>query len=165
MNLAVQVYNVCGSTILSNTGKKCHSLDVKYTKQVYNQLLRCIEVQPNKLTWATQVRDLLARYGFYHVWLQYSVDNTKLFIQAVKQRIHDVDVQVLNDTFSNSTRALFYRNISQFEFSLYLDVIQVKQYRTAMNLSNLVDGTSHYLFLSLNVNVPYVMFYKMNFIS
>ena len=75
--------------------KLCHSLDVKYTKQVYNQLLRCIEVRPNKLTWATQVRDLLARYGFYHVWLQHSVGNPKLFLQAVKQRIHDVDVQVL----------------------------------------------------------------------
>ena len=55
------------------------------------------------------------------------------FLQAVKQRIHDVDVQVLNDTISNSTRTLFYRTISQFEFSLYLDVIQVIKYRTAMS--------------------------------
>ena len=76
---------------------------------------------------------MLAIYGFYHVWLQHSVGNPKLFLQAVKQRIHDVDVQVLNDTISNSTRALFYRTISQFEFSLYLDVIQVKNYRTAMS--------------------------------
>ena len=83
------------------------------------------EVQPNKLTWAKQVRDLLARYGFYPVWLQHSVGNPKLFSQTVKQRIHYVDVEVLNDTMS--TRALFYRTISQFEFSLYLDVIQVKK--------------------------------------
>ena len=146
--------------------KLCHRLDVKYTKQVYNQFLRCIEVQPNKLTWATQVRDLLDRYGFYHVWLQHSVGNPKLFLQRLL-------LFLLNDTISNSTRALFYRTISQFEFSLYLDVIQVKNIsllcRACAYLhidlqSNLVDGTSHYLFLSLNVNVPYVMFYKMNFI-
>ena len=70
----------------------------------------------------------------YHVWLQQSVGNPKLFLHAVKQRIHDVNVQVLNDTISNSTRAsLFYRTISQFEFSLYLDGIQVKKYSTAMS--------------------------------
>ena len=44
-----------------------------YMKQVYEDIKRYMELNPTKVNWASQVRDLLSRMGFYDVWLAQGV--------------------------------------------------------------------------------------------
>ena len=41
-------------------------------------------------------------------------------------------IQLWNSELSDSSRALFYRNISDFGFQSFLDVVQVKKFRIAL---------------------------------
>ncbi len=84
-------------------------------------MLNDIEIMPNVNNWAVLVKNTLAGLGFYHVWLAQGVGNTKHFLSIFKQRSHDNYIQDWNTRLSDSSRALFYRNIPSFEYQQYLD--------------------------------------------
>ncbi len=55
--------------------------------------------------------------------------NTKHFLSIFKQRSHDNYIQDWNTRLSDSSRALFYRNIASFEYQQYLDCTSVRKFR------------------------------------
>ena len=86
-------------------------------------------VQNHRITnWALLVRNLLADLGFYEVWLQQNVGNPVNFLSLVKQRLHDNFLQKCNTEINVSTRAIFYKNISNFGFQSYLDIVTIKKF-------------------------------------
>ena len=101
-------------------------------KYIYNQMLSDMERNVRKINWAVLVKNLLAEFGFYEVWLQQNVGDHEIFLVLFKQRVKDNFIQLWNSELNNSSRALFYRNISDFGFQFYLDVVQVKKFRIAL---------------------------------
>ena len=83
--------------------------------------------------WALLVRNVLADLGFYKVWLQQNVGNPVKFLSLVKQRLYDNFLQKWNIEINGSTRANFYKNISNFGFQSYLDIVTIKKFRTALS--------------------------------
>ena len=81
--------------------------------------------------WASLVRNLLCNLGFYEVWLNREVGDEKIFLKIVKQRLHDQFCQIWHEELENSSRALFYRNISDLHFLEYLDFITIRKFRVA----------------------------------
>ena len=81
--------------------------------------------------WASLVRNLLCNLGFYEVWLNREVGDEKIFLKIVKQRLHDQFCQIWHEELENSSRALFYRNISDLHFLEYLDFITIRKLRVA----------------------------------
>ena len=79
----------------------------KYIKLIYNLMLQDIELEPNKINWASLVRHLLMSLGFYNVWLNQGVGNKNVFISLFKQRLTDTFIQNWQSRLNNSTRAIF----------------------------------------------------------
>ena len=96
----------------------------KYVKIIYNLMLRDINQLPNKVNWASLLRDLLMSLGFYNVWLNQGVGNYNEFMSVLKQRLTDNYVQNWSSRLDNSSRALFYRSIASFKFQPYLEYIK-----------------------------------------
>ena len=65
----------------------------KYIRLIYNLMLQDIELEPNKINWASLVRHLLMSLGFYNVWLNQGVGNKNVFISLFKQRLTDTFIQ------------------------------------------------------------------------
>ena len=80
----------------------------------YDCLFSYLERYPNKINWASQVRNLLSELGFNEVWLNQSVSNPKIFLSLVKQRLNDTFIQNWNSRLNDSSRAFFYRNFNIF---------------------------------------------------
>ena len=57
-----------------------------------------------RVTWATQVKTLLANYGFYFVWLEQGVGDEKMFLSAFKEQLRDCCKQDWFREVSNSTK-------------------------------------------------------------
>jgi hypothetical protein len=107
--------------ILKFWTKIIHTADRKYISLVYKMLKTDCENAQNKINWCSLVKELLGTLGFYDVWLQQGVGNTNIFLSLVKQRLRDQFMQNWHGRLENSSRALFYLNISNFKFQTYLD--------------------------------------------
>ena len=105
----------------------------KFSKKIYLTLVNDCERYPNKKSWCSLLRDLLSSLGFYEVWLFQDVGNDKLFLANVKQRLHDNFIQNWNERLENSSRALFYRNISCFRLQPYLISCNIKKFRFSLS--------------------------------
>ena len=79
----------------------------KYIKLIYNLMLQDIELEPDKINWASLVRHLLMSLGYYNVWLNQGVGNKNVFISLFKQRLTDTFIQNWQPRLNNSTRAIF----------------------------------------------------------
>ena len=53
-------------------------------------------------------------------------------MKIFKQRLQDNFVQEWHHRLNDSSRALFYREIASFDFKDYLDVVNVRKFRTAL---------------------------------
>ena len=107
--------------------------DNKHCKLVYNILLTDADLLPNKISWATLVRNLLSTLGFHDVWLAQSVGNVNVFLNVFKQRLNDTFIQNWHERLNSSNRALFFRSIiSTFEYQFYLYCIDEIKYKTAL---------------------------------
>ena len=104
----------------------------KYIFNVYKMLLNDLQEWPNKSNWASLVKLKLANIGFYHVWLEQGVGNSQLFLSILKARIQDTFIQNWNERLNDSSRARFYRTFSSFTFQPYLDILNIKKFRTAL---------------------------------
>ena len=100
----------------------------KYIKLVYNIMLKDIQEMPNKTNWASLVRQLLMSLGFNEVWVAQGVANTDIFLSVFKQRINDTFMQNWHERLEGSSRANFYKSISNFQFQPYLENINVCKY-------------------------------------
>ena len=103
----------------------------KYISKVYNMLKHDHELK-NHVNWSSLLKDLLCGLGFYDVWLSQTVGDAKLFLNIVKQRINDQFVQNWNSRLTESSRATFYRQISNFNFQTYLNNINMKKFCQAL---------------------------------
>ena len=94
-------------------------------------LKRDADIYPNKISWVTLVRDLLSSLGIYEVWLAQGVDNTEFFMYIFKQRLHDNNLQLWHNRLENSTRAIFFREIIDFDFQWFFKCLDVQKFRIA----------------------------------
>jgi hypothetical protein len=104
----------------------------KYINYIFKMMLNDIENQPQKSNWASCVKNVLSRLGFYHVWLEQGVGHVNIFVQILKQRIKDVFVQGWQSRIDISTRDTFYKSIYSFGFQPYLKILNVNKYRKAL---------------------------------
>ena len=102
--------------------------ETKYVKIVYNTMLQDLETFPNKVNWASLLRDLLRSSGFYEVWLQQGVGNQNAFVSLFKQRVTDNFIQNWHSRLENSSRAIFYKTIAVFQFQPYLENINIMKF-------------------------------------
>ena len=65
-------------------------------------------------------------------WLQQNVGNVHGFLSIVKQRLEDTFVQNWNFRLNDSSRALFYRNLNNFGFKSYLDIVTTEKFRYSL---------------------------------
>ena len=100
---------------------------------MYNVLKSDLESHPNHIGWVYNVKRLLSRLGFYDVWLNQGVGDVNIFLNILKTRLYDIYQQDWNASLQESSRALFYRTISSFNFQNYLNVLNVEKYRKAMS--------------------------------
>ena len=98
----------------------------KYIKLVYNLMLQDLELLPDKVNWASWLRQLLMSLGFYEVWLNQEVGIICAFLSLAKQRLTDNFIQGWQERLNFSSRANI--NISSFHFQPYLDNINVLKY-------------------------------------
>ena len=103
-----------------------------YRKHVYYLILHEIERYPDKLSWATHVRNILEMYGFSDVWTNQGVTNVICFLNIFKQRVKDCFLQNWNEQINISTRANAYKHFADFNFQFYLDTITIQKYRIAL---------------------------------
>ena len=87
---------------------------------------------PNKINWASLVRNLLRSLGFYEVWLAQGVANKDMFLSIFKQRINDIFIQNWRERLEDSSRANFYTSIAQFQLQPYLENINIGKYMKAI---------------------------------
>ena len=105
----------------------------KYISITYKLLLSDMEQWPNKTNWATLIKTTLGNLGFYHVWLEQGVENEPKCLSILKQRLKDNFIQNLNERLETSSRALFYRVISNFSFQPYLEIVTFAKFRVALS--------------------------------
>ena len=65
-------------------------------------------------------------------WTQQNVGDVKVFLSVVKQRLSDNFIQNWNSRLNESSRALFYRNLS-FGYKSYLDTVTKSKFRVALS--------------------------------
>ena len=46
-----------------------------------------------KKCWASDIKNILCRSGFYFVWLNQGVEDVKIFLAVSKQRLVDIFIQ------------------------------------------------------------------------
>ena len=79
----------------------------KYVKIVYDILKKDSDMYPNKISWVTLFKNMLARLGFFEVWLAQGVGNRDLFLYLFKQRLLDTFKQDWQGRLDNSNRSTF----------------------------------------------------------
>ena len=107
--------------------------NTKYIKLVYDMMLNDLEANPALINWASLLRDFLFSMGFNEVWLNQGVGNYSNFISVFKQRLSDTFIQNWHARLEDSSRAVFYRSFTTFQFQPYLDKLNVSKYLTAFS--------------------------------
>ena len=99
--------------------------------QAYRMLVNLDE--NGKQCWATEVRELLCKTGFYFVWLQQGVGDVKSFLYVFKQRLLDMFTQERTSDIRDKERYEMYRSFKvMFGAEKYLSVIDIYCFRVAL---------------------------------
>lgn len=96
-------------------------------------MLHDLEFQPNKVNWASLVRNLLSSLGYYEVWLNQGVGNVNAFLSCFRQRLNDTFIQGWHERLHNSSRARFYNSFASFQLQPYLENINILKYSRALS--------------------------------
>ena len=107
--------------------------DRKYNVIIYKMLLNDIERFPQKVNWASLVRNELNNLGFNDVWQAQGVGHVNRFLVILKTRLKDNFMQNWNARINDSSRASFYQTFSEFQFQPYLNMVNIKKFRTALS--------------------------------
>ena len=105
----------------------------EYIKMVYKLMLSDLDRFPNKVNWASLVRNLLMSLGFNNVWLDQGVGNYGGFITVLKQRLTDNFIQNWHSRLEDSSRAIFYKSIASFQFQPYLLTLNISKFCNAIS--------------------------------
>jgi hypothetical protein len=116
----------------------------KYSRKIYLLLKQDITDNPSRKNWCSFLRDLLCILGFHEVWLFQTIGDPKLFLINVKQRLKDQFLQNWSGRLNDSSRAIFYRYISNHRFQPYLNYLSVRKFRVCMSRLRVC---SHRLFI------------------
>ena len=100
---------------------------------MYEVLDTDVNINPNKVSWVTLLKNLLSTLGFYQVWLAQSAGNVDVFIHVFKQRLSDVNIQNWNSRIENSPSSTFYKIIVSFDLQFYLKCDLPCHFRVAMS--------------------------------
>ena len=92
-------------------------------------MLNDSETHPHKENWASSVKSLLSRLGFFEVWLAQGIGNSGGFLNIFKTRVKDIFIQDLHSRIENSSRARFYITFANFKRQDYLDCLKVDKFR------------------------------------
>ena len=96
--------------------------------QAYRMLVTLDE--NGKQFWATEVRELLCKTGFYFVWLQQGVGDVKSFLYVFKQRLLDMFTQEWTSYIRDKERYEMYRSLKVMHGAeKYLSVIDIYCFR------------------------------------
>ena len=109
--------------------KVVSSHDNKYIRQIYAMMLNDMVTHPLKQNWASRVKDLLSRLGFFEVWESQGVGNENLFLGIFKQRVRDVFTKDWHSRLEDSTKARCFITFSSFQYKTYLDMLNIAKYR------------------------------------
>jgi len=97
--------------------------DKSYVQKVYKELINIHILFPNQVTWVSQVKNMLERYGFGYVWRNQMVENEAYFLRIFKQRIVDVYLQEWSAQVELTSDNRLFKNIkNKFEYESYLDL-------------------------------------------
>jgi hypothetical protein len=128
----IDLYTVRLYTVIKYWLKILATDDRKYIRKLYNTMLSDIHSRPNKKNWASDVRDILNSTGFSQVWLNQGIGDESVFLSIFKCRIKDMYIQNWRARLDLSSRAIFYRNFTNFEFKNYLEQVNSEKFRTAL---------------------------------
>jgi len=116
------------------------------------------DIQCNKINWFSCVKDLLAKNGFYQVWLNPHAISANVFTNTFRQRLIDNYVQEKNNNVVSNNVLTLYKELKlSFEFEPYLDKLVSRNLRsgilTKLRLCayNLRINTGRYEHLDRNV--------------
>ena len=81
----------------------------RYPKHCYKMLKSLDDI--GRVTWATQIKHLLYRYGFGIVWFTHNIGNTNLFISQLEQRLKDCLRQNWHSSITSMSRCDLYKQM------------------------------------------------------
>ena len=105
----------------------------KFAKKVYLMLKIDSETRPEKENWCTLLKNLLSNLGLFNAWYFQQVGNQQYFMTLVKQRLTDHFIQNWNSRLDNSSRAIFYKNVTNFGFQFYLKSVNISKFRQSLS--------------------------------
>ena len=101
--------------------------DARCPKACYN-MLKTYDDQ-GKVTWATHIRVLLAKYGFRYVWMSQEIGDDVLFIEIFKRRLVDCYTQNWNSDVHDNEKLLYYKEYKiNLEFEPYLKIVEIRKH-------------------------------------
>ena len=86
------------------------------------------ESNPDKNNWCSLLYGLLCT-RFNDAWLFQDIGDSVLFLSLFKQRLNDQFIQNWNGRLEESSRAIFYKQISSFGFKPYLNISNISKFR------------------------------------
>ena len=91
------------------------------------------ECNPTSSNWASKVKELLERSGFYDVWLFPESVNMNLFLSILQCRLRDIYITEWKQGLNLSQSLAIYRDVKQsFEMSSYSVKMQNRKFRNAL---------------------------------
>lgn len=97
--------------------------DHRYIKQIYLSMVE----ERNEANWATNVKNLLYRYGFGYVWERQEVVHKKSFLKSFKARLQDNYIQIVCEKLRNGSKARLYRSLNlTHEIPFYMNNVNPK---------------------------------------
>jgi len=95
--------------------------DKRYPKNCYKMLKSLDDI--GRRNWATDVKELLFKYGFGFIWVSQDVGDIDLFMVHFKQRLTDCATQTWHENINDSSRCDTYRQFkSLLNAERYLDI-------------------------------------------
>ena len=82
--------------------------------------------------WVSQIRELLSNCGYFYIWLQQRVENDKLFLRSIKQRLLDIHYQNWTSVMNSKESYEMYRLIKPTPGEeKYFSLFYIRSFRIA----------------------------------
>ena len=118
-----------------------------YIRKIYLELLLTNIYFPEKVTWVTKVRDILFNCGMGFYWFNQKVDNEKLFLSSIKQRLTDIYKQEWYTSVQGTSNNRLYKYLKdELSFEKYLNIpnqflrVSISKIRLSSHLFHIERG-------------------------
>ena len=103
-----------------NTDNADRSLVVR----IYKELFQLTLTHPDKVTWASRVRDVLMKCGMGNFWITQRVTDKQHFLASFKRRLQDIYLQGWWENVEKTSSGRLFRYIkTDFVYEPYLDIL------------------------------------------